>query len=148
MLVRFLNHWAMTETPLLPFDLLGILSKSSNCQHEAVFTLSISALYFCYTVNSITLCPLPQPWGHHDILLLILSFFFFFVFLPFLGLLPRAYGGSQARGPVRAAATGFTRVTTTWDPSCICNLHPQLTAMSDPQPTEQGQGSNLQPHRS
>ena len=61
---------------------------------------------------------------------------------------PAAYGGSQARGPVRAAATGYTRVTTTWDPSCICNLHPQLTAMSDPQPTEQGQGSNLQPHGS
>ena len=30
--------------------------------------------------------------------------FFFFVFLPFLGLLPTAYGGSQARGPIGAVA--------------------------------------------
>ena len=40
---------------------------------------------------------------HHIIYLLIYFYFYcglfsFFVFLPFLGLLPMAYGGSQARG--------------------------------------------------
>ena len=34
------------------------------------------------------------------------SFFFFFVFCPFK-VIPSAYGGSQARGPIRAAAKGL-----------------------------------------
>ena len=34
-------------------------------------------------------------------------YFYFFVFLPFLGLLPAAYGGSQARGQNRAVVTGL-----------------------------------------
>ena len=33
--------------------------------------------------------------------------FFFFVFLPFLGPLPAAYGGSRARGLIAAVATGL-----------------------------------------
>ena len=60
---------------------------------------------------------------------------------------PSAYGSTQARGPIGAAAVGLCH-------SC-CNvgseLHlqptPQLTAMSDPQPTDQGQGSNPHPQR-
>ena len=36
-----------------------------------------------------------------------LFLFFFFVFLPFLGPLPAAYGGSQARGQIRAVAAGL-----------------------------------------
>ena len=32
---------------------------------------------------------------------------FFFVFLPFLGLLPEAYGGSRARGLIGAVAAGL-----------------------------------------
>jgi len=34
-------------------------------------------------------------------------FLFIFVFLPFLGPLPAAYGGSQARGLIGAVATGL-----------------------------------------
>ena len=34
-------------------------------------------------------------------------FTFFFVFLPFLELLPAAYGGSQARGRIGAIAAGL-----------------------------------------
>ena len=33
-----------------------------------------------------------------------------------------------------------------WALICICDLQPQLMATLDPQPTEQCQGSNLQPH--
>ena len=52
------------------------------------------------------------------------SFFFFsFPFLHFLGLLPRAYGGSQARGRIRAESPAYTRATATKDLSHICNLH-------------------------
>ena len=59
-----------------------------------------------------------------------------------------AHGGSQARGPIGAVAAGLSQ--------CHCNARsepylrptPQLTAMPDPQPTERGQESNLQPHGS
>ena len=45
------------------------------------------------------------------------------VFLPFLGPLPMAYGGSQARGLIKAVAPAYTRATATPDPSCIYDLH-------------------------
>ena len=50
-------------------------------------------------------------------------FFFFFVFLPFLGLLTTAYGGSQARGAIRAVATVYTTATAMRDLSHFCDLH-------------------------
>ena len=57
-----------------------------------------------------------------------------------------AYGGSQPRGPIRAAATSLHRShsSTGSEPRLQPTL--QLTATPDPQPTEQGQESNLQPH--
>ena len=59
-------------------------------------------------------------------------FIYFFVFLPFLGPLPTAYGGSQARGLIGAVATGLHHSHS----NAISELHlqptPQLTAMPDP----------------
>ena len=50
---------------------------------------------------------------------LSLPFFFFFCFLgP-----PVAYGSYQARGRITAAAEIYATVTTTLDPSRVCNLH-------------------------
>ena len=34
-----------------------------------------------------------------------------------------AYGGSKARGEIRAAAAGLTTVTAMPDLSCVCDLH-------------------------
>ena len=51
-----------------------------------------------------------------------------FFFLVFSRVAPAAYEGSQARGPIGAAAAGLHTATATRDPS----------------PTEQGQGSNPQ----
>ena len=63
-----------------------------------------------------------------------------------------AYGGSQARGQMGAIAASLHH--------SLCHSHsnvgfdphlrptPKLMAMPDPQPTEQSQGSNLQPHGS
>ena len=54
---------------------------------------------------------------------------FFFIFCLFR-VTPTAYVGSQSRGQIGAAAASL----------------PTATAMPDPQPTDQGQGSNLCPH--
>ena len=56
-----------------------------------------------------------------------------------------AYEDSQNRGQIRATAAGLhsnARSEPRLQPI------PQLTATPDPQPTEQGQGSNPQPHGS
>ena len=52
-------------------------------------------------------------------------FFFFFFFCPFAisWAAPTAYGGSQARGPIRAVATGLRQSHSSVDPSCVCDLH-------------------------
>ena len=55
---------------------------------------------------------------------------------------PRLGARSELQLPAYATATA------TRDPSLVCDLHPQLMAMPDPLPTEQGQGSNLQPRGS
>ena len=59
-------------------------------------------------------------------------FFFFFCLFAFSWAAPMAYGGPQARGQIGAEPPVYTRATAT----------------QDPQPTEQGQESNLKPHRS
>ena len=78
----------------------------------------------------------------------VLVFFFFFVFclFVFLGAAPVAYGNSQARDLIRAAAAGLhhSHSNTGFEPQM--QPTPQLTAMSDPSLTERGQGSNPQPH--
>ena len=51
----------------------------------------------------------------------------FFVFCSFRAA-PAAYGGSQARGLIRAVAAGLHQATATRDQRPI----PQLTAMPDP----------------
>ena len=86
----------------------------------------------------------PHPQFPQDSLL----FFFFLIFLPFLGPLPSAYGGSQARGLIRAVATGLHHSHSNVRSKPRLQPTPQLTATLDPQPTEQGRGSNPQPHGS
>ena len=73
----------------------------------------------------------------------VLPLFLFIYFLLFRAA-PMAHGGSQARGQIRPYSTAIA----TPDPSHVCDLHHKLIAMLDPQPTEQGQGSNPQPHGS
>ena len=74
------------------------------------------------------------------LLLLLLLFFVFFRAAPL------AYGGSEARGPIRAVPTGLRHNHSTARSKPLLRPTPQLTAMPDPQPTERGQGSNPQPH--
>ena len=90
----------------------------SNSKCPQSIYLAYQCLYFC-RIDSPKLRLLVQifselveaiyiPTSIYEFTLLILFFFFFFfVFLPFLGPLPSAYGGSQARGRIGAVATGL-----------------------------------------
>ena len=59
---------------------------------------------------------------------------------------PVAYGSSWARGQIGAAVAGLCHSHD--NAGSKLHLRPtlQLVAMPDPEPTEQGQGSNLYPH--
>ena len=59
---------------------------------------------------------------------------------------PLAYGGSQPRRRIRAAAAALHHSNSESKPHL--RPTPQLMATLDPQHTEQGQGSNPQPHGS
>ena len=66
------------------------------------------------------------------------------VFLPFLGPLPAAYGGSQARGRIGAVAASLRQSHSNAGSEPRLRPTPQLTATLDRRPTEQGQGPNPQ----
>ena len=57
-----------------------------------------------------------------------------------------AYGGSQARGRIGAAAAGLRQSHSNAGSESCLRPTPQLTATLNPQPTERDQGSNLRPH--
>ncbi len=59
-----------------------------------------------------------------------------------------AHGGSQARGPIGAVAAGLRQSHSSTGSKPHLQPTPQLVAMPDPQPTEQGQGLNQQTHGS
>ena len=55
-----------------------------------------------------------------------------------------AYGNSQVGVELKLQPQAYT--TAQHQIQAASATTPQLTAMLDPQPTEQGQGSNLHPH--
>ena len=69
-------------------------------------------------------------------------FFSFFLFMA----APAAHGSSQATGQIRTAAEAYARATATPDLSHISDLHHGLQQRRILN-SEQGQGSNLHPHR-
>ena len=70
-----------------------------------------------------------NPWAlipnHHQR-------FFFLIFLPFLGPLPAAYGGSEARGRIGAIAAGLGQSHSNMGSESCLQPTPQLTAIPDP----------------
>ena len=78
----------------------------------------------------------------------ITLFFLFFCLFAISWAAPAAHGGSQARGPIRAVAAGLRQSLSNTGSKPHLRLTPQLPAMPDPQPTEQGQGWNPQTHGS
>ena len=89
-----------------------------------LFSYSFSFFFFFFfLLSQAGLCTYPCFYSKLFCLFTIQIFFFFLRALP--------YGNSQARGSHQRYS---------------CQLTPQLTAMPDPSPSEQGQGSNLQPY--
>ena len=62
----------------------------------------------------------------------ILSFYSLFLFFVFSGATPAAYGGSQARGPIRAIAAGLHQSHSNSGSEPHLRPTPQLTATPDP----------------
>ena len=71
--------------------------------------------------------------------------FVLFYFLLFRAT-PTAYGSSQAKDRIGAAAAGLCHSHSNMRSELCLQPTPQLTAMLVLQSTEQGQGSNLHPH--
>ena len=69
-----------------------------------------------------------------------MNLFFFSLF----SAIPTAHGGSQARGQIGSTAASLHHSHA--GSELRLEPTPQLTATLDLQPTEQGQGSNPQPH--
>ena len=67
---------------------------------------------------------------------------FLFCFCIF-GATPMVYGGSQARGQIRATAASLHHSHSHARSELRLRPKPQLMAMPDPQPTDRGQGANL-----
>ena len=72
-------------------------------------------------------------------------YYLFFAFCLFRAA-PKACGGSQARGRIRATAAGLQHSHSNAGSKPRLRPTPQLKAMPDLLPTEQGQGLNPQPH--
>ena len=68
---------------------------------------------------------------------------FFFFFPPLFRTTALAYGSSQARGQIRASDAGLGHGHSNLGSDMHLQPTPELTAMLDPSPTEQGQGLNL-----
>ena len=68
--------------------------------------------------------------------------FFFFCIFAISRANPVAYGGSQARGLIRVVAASLHHIHSNAGSEPHLRPTPQLMATPDPQPIEQGQGSN------
>ena len=77
-----------------------------------------------------------------------IMYVFIYCLFAFSRAAPAAYGGSQARSRIRAVTAGLHHSHSNAGSEPHLQPTPQLTATLDRQPTEQGQGSNPQPHGS
>ena len=68
-----------------------------------------------------------------------------FIIIYLWGAVPLAYGSSQARSPIRAAAASLYHSHSKVGSKPPPQPTPQLTAKADPPPAERDQGLNLHP---
>ena len=70
----------------------------------------------------------------------------FYLFIYFVTTTPTSYGSSGARGQIGATAAGLSHSHSKAGSKPHLRPRLQSEAMPNPLPTEQGQGSNLNPH--
>ena len=75
-------------------------------------------------------------------------FLYFFVFYPFLGPLLQHMEVPRLGVELELWRPAYARDTAMWDPSRVCDLHHSSRQCQILNPTERGQGLNLQPHGS
>ena len=75
----------------------------------------------------------------------MVNFIFIYLFILLFRATHVAYGSFQARGPIRATAASLCHSQRNAGYEPRLQPTPQLMAMPDPQPTDQGQGSNPHP---
>ena len=99
--------------------IIGNISVTGN-----VVIIGVYKYFFHLTI--------PESLGPQQASQLVMVFFWGGVSWPFLQPLPTAYGGSQARGPVRAIAAGLCQSHSNMGSEPHLKPTPQLTAMPDP----------------
>ena len=65
-------------------------------------------------------------FGMRSLKFIFIILFFILLFLLFFRAVPVAYGSSQARGWIRAAAAAYTTATATQDLTYVCSLYHSL----------------------
>ena len=105
-----------------------VISTQQMCKTSALFTETLKFTWLAYST-------------------IFFFNFFIFVFCLFRAI-PKAHGGSQARGQIGAVAAGLHHSHSNARSEPHLQPTPQLTATPEPLPTEQGQGLNPGPHGS
>ena len=97
--------------------------------------------------SKLTKIPKLESQNSNQVWLWVLySFIYFILFILCFRASPTAYGSSQARGRIRAVAAGLHHSHSNTESKPGLRAPPQLTAILDSRPTEQGQGLNPHPH--
>ena len=121
-------------------------NENSSLSYSLIKNLCMNE---CITqVEEMTLSIKKKINMHNPISWRELKFLFFFGLFAISWAVPMAYGGSQVRGQIGAEATGLCQSHGNSGSELHLQPTPQLMAMPDLYPTEQGQGSNPQPHSS
>ena len=126
-------------------DILAVLSLVIHEHRLSIYVCFISFLSSMYH------CIIDTMYHYISFLSLMFYSFFgccccFFAFLSFLGLHQRHMEVPRLGVESELYPPAYARAAAMWDLIRVCDL--QLTATPDPQPTEQGQGMNPQPHGS
>ena len=115
------------------------MNTFSNCLVKEMQIRVTMGYYF--SLKKMILCIFTCFWKHYSLLkksgnMFLFYFILYFIFflLCFVLLGPKAYGGSQARGLIRATAAGQCQSYSNAGSEPRLRPTPQLTAMPDPNP--------------
>ena len=97
-----------------------------------LYTCNVKVQCICFTFTLFSHFMILYSFNFVIFIYFYFLFYFFFVFLPFLGPLPAAYGGSQARGRIGAIAAGLCQSHSNTGSEPPLQPTPKLMATPDP----------------